>query len=448
MPVIRLEKPNLSRIDERAVFEKFAKNRKNYLAFVEKVNSPEYFYWKEFKHKERPSGLSAEEFWVVTKLIRDARSSKTFIKDTSGEYFHWVKLNRFERFVNQIDMQAAGNLLIPEHQLLEIGKRKESYVVRGIIEEAIASSQLEGAHTTRAVAKKMLLEERKPRNHSEQMILNNYEAIQKIENEYQKKPLTREFLFELHRMLVKGTEVDDKEIGRFRTDGDGIVVGDARSGDIGHIPPKVSFMLPEIDRLLTVANDEDEGDFLHPLVKAILLHFWIGYLHPFTDGNGRLARAIFYWYLLRKGYWAIMYLPISTAIRNSPAQYKDAYLRSEQDDLDLTYFVDYNFRQVDRAIDYFRQYIAEKVDERKIINERLGVEEALNGRQRHLLYHLSANKGGSTTIITHQKINGISRLTARKDLYTLVRIGFLNRKKVGKVIHFMPTEKTVSIFRG
>ena len=69
---------------------------------------------------------------------------------------------------------------------------------------------------------------------------------------------------------------------------------------IYHIPPKENFLKEQMVDFIKYANDEGDEGFMHPILKAILIHFWIGYLHPFYDGNGRIARALFYWYLLKK----------------------------------------------------------------------------------------------------------------------------------------------------
>ena len=177
-------------------------------------------------------------------------------------------------------------------------------------------------------------------------------------------------LFELHRMLTYKT-VSREEQGRFRKDQDHIVV----SGQIGsqeyitHLPPTEMFVKKEIGRLIDYANDQNGEKFIHPIIKAIFLHFWFGYLHPFTDGNGRLARALFYWYLLRKGYWTVMYLPISLVIKRAPVQYAMAYIYSEQDAHDATYFFDFHIRKIMQAMNDFNEYVSRKISEnRKIDN--------------------------------------------------------------------------------
>jgi len=98
----------------------------------------------------------------------------------------------------------AGGQLLPYPNILS-QSNQQTFISRGIIEEAIASSQLEGAHTTRAAARKMIIEKRSPRNASERMILNNYKAINAIEENYKNQELSLDLLFELHRILTRDT---------------------------------------------------------------------------------------------------------------------------------------------------------------------------------------------------------------------------------------------------
>ena len=114
------------------------------------------------------------------------------------------------------------------------------------------------------------------------------------ELEYKDKKLSREVLFDLHRLITKDTLEQNKQ-GRYRKDSDDVTIND-KLKFIYYVPPKEAFVTQEIDRLIKYANDEDSQGFAHPIIKAIFLHFWIGILHPFCDGNGRLARTLFYWY--------------------------------------------------------------------------------------------------------------------------------------------------------
>ena len=139
-------------------------------------------------------------------------------------------------------------------------------------------------------------------------------------------------------------------------------------------------------QLCDFANDDGaKGDnFIHPVVRAIVLHFWLAYDHPFVDGNGRTARALFYWSMLRHDYWLVEYLTISSIIRQQTKQYARAFLNTEQDDNDLTYFLLYHTQVIERSIQAFQDYLARKIQERRRLG-RVLVPGLFNERQQAIL---------------------------------------------------------------
>jgi Fic family protein len=94
-----------------------------------------------------------------------------------------------------------------------------------------------------------------------------------------------------------------------------------------------------MEALCRYANDDSE--FTHPLVKGAITHFMTAYIRPFADGNGRTARSLMYWYMLRSGYGLFEYLAVSKTIKAHRRKYDDAYAICETDGLDLTYFIRY-----------------------------------------------------------------------------------------------------------
>lgn len=439
--MFKIEKPNISRIDGEKLFKRIFHDP-DIIKLANDTFEPVYLYWDKIKHKNLPKGIMREEFWAIIKIIRKLQSSKTTIKDENGKYFTWLKLPGLEQFLHQIDLNTGGNLPVFAKDIDERDKYK--MISRGVMEEAIASSQLEGANTTREVAKELLREGRKPTTKSEQMIFNNYKAMKIIEEEYKNKELTIELMFELHKMITEDT-ISEKEQGRFRKDEEKIVVSDS-FGKVYHIPPKTDFVEKEINAFLDFANDKNEESFLHPVIKAIMLHFWLAYLHPFTDGNGRLARLLFYWYLLKKNYWAFAYLPLSKAIKESPIQYGNAYVYSEQDDLDLTYFIDYNIRKIKIALESFIKYLEKESQKNKEMNKLSRSIYHFNRRQIQLLQYLCDNKKERTSATMHMNIYQISKVTAIKDLKKLKDLGFLLSQKKGRYVYYYPTEKIKELF--
>jgi Fic family protein len=178
-----------------------------------------------------------------------------------------------------------------------------------------------------------------------------------------------------------------------------------------------------------------------------MLHFWIGLLHPFEDGNGRLARILFYWYMLKNNYWAFAYISLSEKIKKSPMQYAMAYIYSEQDECDLTYFINYNIRKLKLARKEFQQYIQNKVKENCLVISLVQQEHDMNERQIKLLQYFYRKTESRINIVAYQKLYSIKKVTASYDLKKLVEAKFLIKKRHGRNIYYYPTEEINKLFK-
>lgn len=442
----KIERPNLEKIKDSEVLEVLnGTQAPEVFKFVSNLNKSGYLYWDKMKHKEpSPEGIAKETLWKIVKWLRSSREESP-IRNDQGELFTWSRLGYFEEFFHKLDMNTGGELFVEQGGLNIAHKQK--YITRGIMEEAIASSQLEGAATSRQAAKKMLREGRRPTNPSEQMIVNNYQSMKLIEESYKDKKLSMDLIIELHALITKNTKDSQGEKPRFRKKGESICVSDKASGDIYHEAPNTTFVKKELEKLVNFANDNTNNrQFIHPVIKAIMIHFWIGYLHPFTDGNGRLARLLFYWYLIRKNYWAFAFLPVSKVIKKSPMQYIMSYVYSEQDDNDMTYFIDYNMRKIMVAVEEFQDYITSQSRKNVKMNERAQTKYSLNIRQVQLLQYLYGNLDERTTLKAHQSVNQVAKMTASKDLKQLVGIGLLAQEKSGRNVYYTGTKKVKKLF--
>jgi Fic family protein len=418
---------------------------------IEKVNSleevkvilnkaqNEYVYWDKFKYYPFPNDIKPEEAWAYLKISTRVSGEKTPIQSISGGYFNYNLTKSLYQKLNFIDTHSAGLIKTLADKPTE--SQASRYIISSLTEEAIASSQIEGANTTHKIAKEMILSQRKPRNKSEQMIVNNYLAMQKMA-EWKDLDLTEKMLLELQEILMDKTleNEDISIIGRFRKNSDEIVVHDPITGEIAHIPPEESVMLSELNKLVKYAN-EPEGEneeFIHPVVKASILHFWFAYLHPFVDGNGRSSRALFYWYLLKRNYWLIEYISISRVIKQSRKLYDNAFLYSENDDNDLTYFLLYITDAFKKSILQFLDHFEKKVKEVSELKKVTSILNEFNLRQIALLKFFRSHSDEYTDVITHQNKHGISRPSAYNDLHFLLKKGFLSETRKGKRLVYMP----------
>lgn len=396
-----------------------------------------YLHWDELRHRPPPAGLSSEEWWLSVWFARSSMLQKLPFLDKDGAPFLLATPEPVLIDLHHIDREAAGQIRAPE--ATPVHENRERYLLHSLIEESITSSQLEGASTTRRVAEAMLREGRQPRDRSETMIFNNYQAMDHI-RALRSEPITPEHVLELHRMLTLGTLDDPADAGRLRLD-DEVNVVDNRDGAVLHQPPSYRELPERLERLCAFANaDADSSPFVHPVVRAILLHFMIGYDHPFADGNGRTARALFYWSMARSGYWLMEFLSISQFLRRAPRQYVQAYLHTETDRNDTTYFVLHQLDIIRRSITALQEYLARKTQEQRdaqrILASASSLRSALNHRQVALLSHALRHPGESYRVARHQSVHNVVYQTARADLLELERLGLMEKVKQGNAFVF------------
>jgi Fic family protein len=300
------------------------------------------------------------------------------------------------------------------------------------MEEAIASSQIEGAATTRKVAKEMLRTGRKPKSISEKMITNNYQTMKYITEiiEDKNNTLTPKLILNIHKMITNETLENNNDEGKFRTTDD-VHIQDNYSQQILYTPPSFKIISEAIKELCNYTNKRNDP-YIHPIIKAISLHFLIGYIHPFVDGNGRTARAIFYWYCLKENYWLFEFLPISRIIKTAPNKYHLAYQHTETDEMDMNYFINFNLRAIQQAINNLQKYLQSKQKEIKEANRLVLKIPNINLRQSLILQEMVQHPEKIVTINEIQNTYKVVYQTARTDLENLEKKGFLSKKLSGK----------------
>lgn len=393
------------------------------------VFQDDYLYWDKIKYKISRKNLV--EVWSAVKFNRSIKSKSLLF----GKYkFTHPTTDFIQRTLHQFDLNTGGTLT-SNIGIAETDKSK--FMISSLIEESINSSQMEGASTTRKKAKEMIQQEKRPQNKSEIMIMNNYVTMRHIV-QIKDQELSVEKLLEIHRLISKNTLEDSKEEGSFRTN-DEIFVANVMKGEVVHQPPLVEELSVLINNLIEFFNN-DSKDFIHPIVKGCIIHFMIGWIHPFTDGNGRTARALFYWYMLKNGYWLTEYLSISKIIKDSKSQYEKAYLYTENDGNDLGYFITYHLKAMIKAYDALKIYIHSKQSEVVQAAKFLKIE-GVNDRMAQIIKIIYDD---ADRILTSKEVENkfnISNFTARTDLKSLVKLGFLEEVKVNlKKINYVKSK--------
>ena len=386
-----------------------------------KINN-EYLYWDKVKYKI-PTDVDSSAFWHAVKSKRNL-TAKTL--KFSKTIFKFTVTEKMQELLHTLDLNLGGSLgtqgIIPE-------KDKKFYLINSIMEEAIASSQMEGASTTRKVAKDMLRKQLKPKNKGQQMIYNNYVTIQYLV-ENQSKDFSVEQLKEIQRLITHNTLTNKEYEGSFRTSDDVMVI-DGISGEIAHTPPSHQKVEQWITELCDFANNDNEEVFIHPIIKGIIIHFMLAYIHPFVDGNGRTARSLVYWYMIKKGYWLTEYLSISRIIYRNKKKYEMAFLYTENDENDLSYFIQYNLEVMHMAFEELKIYLQRKISEQ---NDLLYFKEIseINERQAQILKTLTEKPKSIFTAKELTSLFNVSIKTTRSDLQQLVAMEFMQEININQ----------------
>ena len=411
------------KIDEKVLFDALIKGIAPEIEpLIDKINA-DYEYWDKVKYKPLPGGYTPQLLWTNVKASR-----------MRGRIAVWAKYginlgitSQMQRMCHDFDMkfgsfwEADDDAQSPE---------KKYYLSSSLMEEAIYSSKMEGASTTRVVAKEMLRKNKSPQNKAQQMIANNYTTIQYIV-EHKDEPLTEESLLYIHRLMTEKTLDNPEDAGHFRTN-DKVVVADMIDGDVVYTPPTFGDIPEFVETLCDFFNNDNPRTFIHPIIKGIIIHFMVAYMHPFVDGNGRTARALFYWYMLKENYKLTEYMSISRVIAKSKTSYEKSFRYTESDGNDMGYFVAYNLRALEISFQQLRDYIQRKQREKKAANAFMLVG-SINHRQALVLQRLSEEPDAILTVRDVQELFSVSSMTARKDLADLVQQGYMTEIAINKV---------------
>ncbi len=388
-----------------------------------------YLSWNELRFRKTPDGVTEKQWWLGLKMHRLSGREYIRLKDAQENLFSYSTGLFAQKLLHEIDTLGTTCKQSPEQK-----RSGHQYLINRLEHEAITSSILEGAVTTRAQAKEMLRQKRRPLDKGERMVLNNYRTMQEI-GFIRDQPFTVERILSLHRMITLDTLDDESMSGNFRRASDEVRVENSNTGDIVHLPPPASELPQRLQELCNFANQGDE-DYTHPIIRACIIHFWLAYDHPFIDGNGRTARALFYWYMLRSGYSQYEYISISSEILKRPKRYYQSYIDTEEDEGDMNYFIFNQLVTIKSAIESLVEYIANKNREQEARMEKLSSLNELNMRQKSIYAELLRKPDTEFGVTFVARQYQTTRQTARSDLQLLHAMGLVHQEKRGKSYYY------------
>lgn len=428
----------------------------NFNAFIEKHGAADlsenldqlpyhdlYLHWDDLRYKHSPStwennprNWSHKDWWMVLKSNRVGRYQKVLLNDSKGSPFVFFLTQSMFSSIHYLDKQCGGSIGSTSKGK-ELTEDSSRYYISSLVEESITSSQLEGAAVTREIAKEMIRSNKRPTSTNERMILNNFITMKEIRNHLD-EDLSPELILQFHRNLTTGTLKNEESAGRLRNKEEIVEVVDTTTEEVMHVPPLATQLEERLNKLCEFANQTEMDGYMHPIIRSIVLHFMLAYDHPFVDGNGRTARALFYWSMLKHGYWMMEYVSLSSVLLKAPKKYYKAFLHTETDGNDLNYFIIHQLDSLSKAIDALHAYIEKKQGEQRNDAELLEGMNKWNYRQKALLSHALRHPNTEYTVKSHENSHGVNNQTSRNDLNALVVAGLLRVNKIGRKSYFKP----------
>lgn len=225
-------------------------------------------------------------------------------------------------------------------------------------------------------------------------------------------------------------------VGRIRSDKDGPMQVVSRHGSLMRVhfeaPPSAS--LPaELKGFLNWLGAEDKS--MPPLVKIAIAHLWFLTLHPFDDGNGRLARALTDYLLSRFEKSELRFYSLSAQIQKEKSAYYDALEHAQRNTLDVTSWVVWFLRLQLRAIESASEILKGILDKARFWQNHAG--EVFNAHQREMLNRLLDGFDGNLTSSKWAKICKVSQDTASREIAALVAQGVLRQEGAGRSTHYV-----------
>ena len=371
-----------------------------------------YLCRKDIIHR-LPVSVPIAKFWPMLQEERRRQSKPMPLMDQQDNPFWFVLNSSIEK---QCDRVAA---LSRRDQIFDT-PAFEAMMDDAVIDEAVFSSMIEGAFTSREAAIGFLRKQKEPANKSEQMVKNNYDALTYV-LEHLDEPITSEVIIDIARIVTRNAA--EEQVTGYRR-GKVVVMG---REEVVYTPPEAERVPEMMDALIRFIEESE----LHPVLKACIAHFYFVYVHPFGDGNGRTARALSYMMLLQSGYEFFRYFSISSLVAKERGKYYKAMRNVEESDGDMTYFIDFYSDMLARSVAEMENHLTHHVlaGQRVHALEQSGV---LNDRQLAGVKWLLEGDSERITVDSWRKKHKVTTETARRDLLTLTEHGILTRQMEGR----------------
>ena len=293
--------------------------------FAKMLSDPMLVHLKKLKYKYPQANLS--EFIA---LLQDG-----FYRSLPLYDFHGNPVVYLENAA-QLRLSAAKILLTPQNSA-------QLYGTQAMEREILSTFTIEQIDTSRSSVRR-ILSGYAPTNEREQCIYGMKRGLEFIADPNNK--ISEKTIYQLYQMVIGAFLPEEDQLlpgQRYRHD-HVYIVGDK----LEHTGLPWNKLAGYMEQLVAFIQQDSS---INDLWKAALIHFYLAYLHPYFDGNGRMARLLHLWYLVQQGYSSALFVPLSEYIEPSRKKYYDAFLLVEQNArisgvLDVTPFLLYFTKEV------------------------------------------------------------------------------------------------------
>ncbi|MFT4093324.1 MAG: Fic family protein [Niabella sp.] len=380
-----------------------------------------YVHWDKFRDMQLPDPDYRIAIWTKATAEREQGFTRTLT--IGGLSVKWWLSNNMEFILHQLDIGLAGGRGM--ESLLE-AKHIHRHKTTALLEESISSAQLSGALVSKKAAKEMLLKKRSPQNVNEQICINIYRTLQ-LGFSKKDQVLDEPFFLQLHQVLTKDT-IKLKGIGNYRTNNKTDM--SCVDASAGYKPSDTKQIRECMSAIFEFYNNDAAPFFIHPLIKACIIHYLIVCIRPFKDANGRMARLLAQMYLLKKGYWIAGFIAVSNVISKFKLNYHKSIVQSQTDENNIGYFIHFYIQAVQMAYRSLRDFVGRISKEKK--ENSLYKIPGYNERQTAVLQWIKEDAAKMVTIRELRSVYGVSKETARTDLNGLVEKGWIRYFNINK----------------
>ena len=251
---------------------------------------------------------------------------------------HILKYNITNKLLKNVATIEAAKEVIVNAPLIPSWER--NFQEEALVRTIHFSTQIEGNELSLAEAKQVLDSHEMPlENRDIREVINYREAMDYISRNFQRNPMkiTQEILLDIHGIITMKL-IPSSQSGNFRKVN--VKVINTLTGEIGLIPPDFNEVPQLIQDLINWLNS-DEGESAAAVIKAGILHYSIAAIHPFTEGNGRTARAMATLSLFKDGYDIKSFFCLDEFYAEDAKRYYEALHKTDEHGGDVTLWLEY-----------------------------------------------------------------------------------------------------------